>query len=110
MDLKNSAEFDRVVTRVLAALAEAFPNPISLDFQDLGLADGPATVTKEFNELDTEYMPQHVFAAQCVRFLVDEEFVSGKAHHYWAASVQLTGKGLELIGATPRTLLGSHYL
>ncbi|WP_327437797.1 hypothetical protein [Pseudomonas donghuensis] len=95
---------------MLTVLSEAFPNPISLDFQELGLADGPATVAKDFDELQTEYMPQHVFAAQCVQFLVDEEFVSGKAHHYWAASVQLTAKGIDLIGATPRSLRSSNYL
>lgn len=110
MDLKNAAEFDRVVTRVLTVLAEAFPKTINLDFEQLGLADGPASVDKDFHQVDTEYMPQHIFAAQCVRFLVDEEFVSGAANYSWAASVNLTAKGLELIGATPRSLRSTNYL
>lgn len=110
MDLKNAAEFDRVVTRVLTALAEAFPKPINLDFEQLGLADGPASVNKDFHQVDTEYMPQHTFAAQCVSFLIDEKIVSGATKYSWSASVHLTAKGLELIGATPRSLRGTNYL
>lgn len=109
MDLKNAAEFDHVVTRVLTALAEAFPKPIDLDFQALGLADGPAYLQEDFNTLDTEHTPQHEFAAQCVRFLVAEEYVSGTPHPTWVGYVLLTAKGLELINATPDSLLrGTH--
>ncbi|WP_133160909.1 hypothetical protein [Pseudomonas laurylsulfativorans] len=111
MDLKNAAEFDRVVTRVLSALADAFPRPIDLHFDDLGLADGPAHV--ETNDVynrhvETEHMPQHVFAALCVRFLESEKYVSGTGHSYWATGVLLTAKGLDLIGGPPSSLRITH--
>lgn len=110
MDLKNAAEFDRVVMRVLSALADAFPQPIDLRFDELGLVDGPAYVEVDTygRTNPTEYAPQHVFAAQCVRFLETENYISGSVHSDWAASVLLTGKGLDLIGGPPNSLRVTH--
>ena len=111
MDLKNAAEFDRVVTRVLSALADAFPQPIDLHFHDLGLADGPAQVARNdvYNQQDdTEHRPQHVFAARCVRFLESEKYVSGTVHFDWATGVLLTAKGRDLIGGPPNSLRTTH--
>jgi len=111
MELKNAAEFDRVVTRVLEALADAFPRPIDLRFEDLGLVDGPAQVALNdvYNQTtDTEHRPQHVFAALCVRFLESEKYVSGTVHSDWAVGVVLTAKGLDLIGGPPNSLRTTH--
>ncbi|MBC8787625.1 hypothetical protein PUN49_01175 [Pseudomonas extremaustralis] len=109
MDLKNATEFDRVVTHLLTVLAESFPKPIDLDFQVIGLADGPAHETKNYNSVDTEHTPKHEFAAQCVSFLMSEGYVSGTPHPTWARYVLLTAKGLELINAVPDSLLrGTH--
>lgn len=109
MDLKNAAEFDRVVTRVLTVLAEAFPKPIDLEFDNIGLADGPAYVQKDFDSLETEHTPKHEFASQCVSFLLSEGYISGTPHPTWARYVLLTGKGLDLINATPDSILrGTH--
>lgn len=110
MDLKNAAEFDRVVTRVLSALAEAFPQPIDLRFDELGLVEGPAykDVDTYGRSGSTEHSPQHVFAAQCVRFLATEGYVSGTVHFDWATGVVLTGKGLDLIGGPPSSLRTTH--
>ncbi|WP_065869881.1 hypothetical protein [Pseudomonas sp. 25 E 4] len=109
MDLKNAAEFDRVVTVVLTALAEAFPKPLDLDFQVLGLADGPAEMVLNGRTADTDHTPKHEFAARCVSFLMSEEYVSGTPHPTWARYVLLTAKGLELINATPNSLLRATY-
>ena len=111
MDLKNAAEIDRVVTRVLSALADAFPQPIDLYFDELGLVDGPAYVETNdiYNrQVETEHMPQHVFAAHCVRFLESEKYVSGTVHPAWANGVLLTAKGLDLIGGPPNSLRITH--
>jgi len=110
MDLKNAAEFDRVVTRVFSALADAFPQPIDLRFDELGLVDGPSYVETDTygRTTATEYSPQHVFAAQCVRFLESEKYVSGTVHSDWAVSVLLTAKGLDLIGGPPSSLTNKH--
>ena len=109
MDLKNAAEFDRVVTCVLTALAESFPRLMDLNFHALGLADGPGSNLVNGRYLDTESTPQHQFASHCVRFLLAEEYISGTVHPVWAAGVLLTAKGLELINAIPDSLLrGTH--
>mgnify|MGYP000918972087 CR=1 FL=1 len=109
MELKNAAEFDRVVIRVLTALAEEFPKPISLNFEVLGLADGPAYITANMRNQETQFTPQHAFAAQCVRFLADEEYISGNLHETWVGSACLTGKGLDLIKAIPNSLIQGRY-
>lgn len=110
MDLKNAAEFDRIVTGVLSALADAFPQPIELRFDELGLVDGPASVEADnFGRTTaTEHAPKHVFAAHCVRFLASEEYISGAVHYDWAVGVVLTAKGLDLIGGMPRSLSITH--
>lgn len=104
MDLKNAAEFDQVVTRVLSVLAEAFPRPLDLAFQEIGLADGPAYVTENYNSVETEHTPKHEFAAQCVRFLISEGYLIGEPHPTWVRAVILTAKGLELTNSTPNSL------
>lgn len=109
MDLKNAAEFDHVVTRVLTVLAEAFPKPIDLDFEEIGLADGPAYVQKDFDSVETEHAAKHEFAARCVSFLMSEGYISGTPHPSWARYVLLTSQGLELINATPNSLLPATY-
>ncbi|MGZ9668295.1 hypothetical protein ACXX9E_19825 [Pseudomonas sp. GNP014] len=109
MDLKNAAEFDRVVARLLAVLAESFPKPMDFAFQAIGLADGPAEVAKDFTTVATEHTPQHEFAAQCATFLISEGYISGTPYPTWVRHVLLTAKGLELINATPDSLRrGTH--
>jgi hypothetical protein len=104
MDLQNAARFDEVVKTVFSALAEAFPKAIDLDFQALGLVDGPAYEHNRGREEDTAYTEKHAFAASCVRFLISEEYISGKAHPAWVEHAIFTAKGLERVGGLPASL------
>lgn len=102
MDLKNAIEFDRVVTRVLTALAEAFPVPIDLTFDTLGLADAPGSELVNGRYIDTESTPQRQFASHCVRFLLAEEYISGTVHPIWVAHVLLTAIPFKVFGKSPK--------
>ena len=110
MKLENYHQFNSVVTTVLKALAKSFPAPVDLDFQELGLADGPAFEQQNLDEVKTAHAPQHIFASQCVAFLVDEGFIIGTPHYVWVQRARLTTKGLELIGASLSSLEKATYI
>ncbi|QBR32922.1 MULTISPECIES: hypothetical protein [Pseudomonas] len=110
MELTNATEFDRVVTRVFSALAEHFPAPLSLDFEALGLVAGPALSETGLDGYGhTAHYEQHVFAAECVSFLIKEQYLNGHLNEYYPRDVVLTQKGLELIRATPLSLKRDNY-
>lgn len=111
MELTNATEFDRVVVRVFSTLSERFPVPVSLDFEALGLADGPAISETGLDGYGrTENYEQHVFAANCVNFLIKEQYVIGQLNDHYPQSIVLTEKGLELIRATPISLRRDNYI
>lgn len=110
MELTNATEFDRVVTRVFSALAERFPAPLSLDFEALGLVAGPALSETGLDGYGhTEHYEQHVFSAECVNFLIKEQYLTGRLNDYYPQDIVLTQKGLELIRATPVSLKCDNY-
>lgn len=97
MQLKNQSQFELFTDRIFHALADAFPVPITINFQDLGLAEGPAFEdTHGGGQVKTSHISSHLFGTACLRFLTSEGFVNADIRYADAANVVLTGAGLEL--------------
>lgn len=109
MELKNQGQFDRFTAEVFLALADAFPKPIDIGFEELGLVEGPAYDDREGFSIANEYTPLHEFGTNCVRFLHSEGYLAGNVHNVHATAVVLTAKGLELLSASFDSLSRSHY-
>lgn len=111
MQVKNHVQFDRVVIAIMGYLAEHFPRPVDLEFDKLGVVPGPAFKNSAgASDVQTEHFPKHLFACDCVRFLIAEGYVTGEVKYTWCASICLTSKGLDLIKARLSSLTPDSYL
>lgn len=111
MQVKNHVQFDQVVIHTMTYLAEHFPKPVDLKFEVLGVVREPAyKKSAEGNEVQTEHFSQHLFACDCVRFLIAEGYVTGEVKYAWCSRVCLTSKGLDLIKARLSSLTPDFYL
>lgn len=110
MELQNHDRFNDVVDRVFVALSAEFPLPIDIDAFSLGLAEGPAYKTVDFDEVETEYLDEHIFVARCIQWLNSAGYLSAnKLHYSFTTGVVFTEKGLQLVDAAPSSLHRSSY-
>ncbi|WP_236167415.1 hypothetical protein [Pseudomonas fulva] len=109
MQVKNHVQFDKVVIATMRYLAEQFPKPVDLRFEELGVVSGPAYKESEGNEVQTEHFAQHLFACDCVRFLIAEGYITGEVKYAWCSRVCLTSTGLDLIKARLSSLTQESY-
>ncbi|WP_457354182.1 hypothetical protein [Roseateles sp. P5_D6] len=97
----NIEHFNRVVLVTLDQLHDAFPVPIELKTVEVAEAAAPGTLPPEpsFNDLEATF--------EAIKFLAAEGFVQ-YANHYLDGTaflhVQLTMKGLTVLGQVPNSL------
>lgn len=99
--LENIEHFNRVVLVTLDRLYDAFPVPIELKTADLAEAATPAVLPQGFSFKDLES------TFEAVKFLQAEGFLKYSDHWNDGTAflhVQLTMKGLTLLGQIPNSL------
>ena len=110
MELQNENRFNDVVDRVFEALSSAFPSRITVDAISLGLATQAAYVIEDFEEVATNDLDNHLFVVASVRWLQTAGYLDAEnVANSYASGVIFTEKGLQLVGASPMSLLRGNY-
>lgn len=111
MELINKNRFNETVTHIFEALSIAFPLPIDIDAETLGLASGPAYKVVNYSQVPTDEMDAYLFVIACVEWLESSDYLrSSKIYPSSAENVVLTEKGIDLLGAKPMSLLRGNYV
>ncbi|MGP5469978.1 hypothetical protein ACTXNP_27305 [Pseudomonas helleri] len=110
MELQNQDRFNDVVDRVFEAISSAFPLPINIDAVSLGIATNTAYVVEGFEQIATDDLDTHLFVVASVRWLESAGYLdTNNVAETYVTGVIFTEKGLQLVGASPISLLRGNY-
>lgn len=112
MELQNRDRFNSVVNGIFESLAAAFPMPIDVDAHLLGLVKGPAYKIVNHSQIPANEVEFEVyeFVTSCVEWLESADYLRASKHYSsLSKNVLLTEKGLQLLNASPISLLRGNY-